>query len=235
MNMNMKMKTLSLALVGLAGFGFAGAAAAGGGCPSSPSPPWTSVTGFQGSATIVPGGLASTACRLDAVINVGAGAFASAQVLTDSPADEPRYRAQFIVNMDNLPDPGFADSVYLMLTLGDGTDVKLGAFGDGTGAWRLSYFVPGAPSGSVPLAAGENVIEIDLQVGASGSFDLWVNNNDSGNPTVSLDAIDTSALVGITDTYLGLTAATGAYVVNYGGDAVQFDQFDSRRSTFIGL
>lgn len=231
--MNMKMKTLSLALVGLAGFGFAGAAAAGGGCPGSPVPPWSSVAQFQGSATIVAGGLDGTACRLNSTLNAGAGSFASATVFTDSPSAEPRYRAQFIMNVDALSAPGFADAVQIFSATSTSYPLRIGMFGNGT-SWFLSYVLGSSVSGSIPLAAGENTVEIDLEIGATGSLSVWVNNGVEGTPSAGPISVDSSAMVGIEGAYVGLTAGSGPFVINYGGTPVQFDQFDSRRSTFIG-
>ena len=95
--MNTKMKTLAMAVVGLVGFGAAGAAMAQ--CPASLSPPWSLVSTLQGTATSQTGGYDSThaVCAraqyewLD---------WSKAFVLDQTPANETRYRAQFIIDAD---------------------------------------------------------------------------------------------------------------------------------------
>jgi hypothetical protein len=239
--MNTKMKVLSLAIVAAAGFSFACAAAAV--CPSSPVPPWTAVNQFQGgTAAIVTGGYATTECRLDAAFDASAGDFSTAQVEDDSPATETEYRAAFIINTDNLASPGFTTTASVFTASSDatGNGVNLSIFGDGTN-WFVGYFVADAaePSGffagSSQLAAGENHVEFDLKVGASGSFSFWVNNNDPNNATLPAHTVNNSAVVGIDTAYLGLSAPSADYRANYVGQAVGFDQFDSRRTTFIGF
>jgi hypothetical protein len=228
--MNTKMKVLSLALVGA--FGYVGAASAA--CPSSAVPPWTDVVAFQGTTTIATPGMAGTECKLNAAINAGANAFASAQVHDATPNAEPRYRAQFLINTDALAAPGFADVAQIFSATSAAYPLQLTMFGNGTG-WFLGYNLGSSVSGSVPLAAGENVVEFDLQIGATGSLTFWVNNNSEASPTVPAIATDNSAMVGIDDAYLGLGAPTPSFVNKFGGVAVGFDQFDSRRQTFIGF
>jgi hypothetical protein len=229
--MNTKMKVLSLAMFGLVGTAFAGSAAAV--CPASPVPPWADLQVSQGAAVIADGGLAATECRLDSTINAGAGPFASALVHDASPAAEPRYRAQFILNVDALATPGFSDAAQVFLATSAGQPLRLTIFGDGSN-WNLGYILGESVSGSTPLAAGENRVEFDLQI-AGGDFDLWVNNNVEGTPTVADVTGDYSAMVGIDDAYLGLATPSVVFVANYGGTPAQFDQFDSRRTTFIGF
>ncbi|MGA9422175.1 MAG: hypothetical protein WBW61_07410 [Rhodanobacteraceae bacterium] len=236
--MNTKMKVLSLAVAGLAGFAFAGSAFAGT-CPASPVPPWTAISQFQGTATIVAGGLGGTACRLDSVINSGASGAASATVEDDSPATEPRYRAAFIIDLDGLASPTIntSASIFSGNSTATGAGVKLSIFGNG-GSWFLSYKISdgsGVFSNSVPLVAGENHVEFDLQVGATGSLSVWINNNDPNNPTQTSPSVDNSADTGIDTAFLGLAAPSTQFAAAYGGTAAQFDQFDSRRSTFIGF
>ncbi len=228
--MNTKMKVLSLALVGA--FGYVGAASAA--CPSSPVPPWQDQQIFQGATSIVTPGMAGTECQLNSVINAGAGAFAAASVHDASPSAEPRYRAQFMVKIDGLASPGFSDTVQVFAANSSGFPLRLGAFGNGT-SWSLSYILGSGVSGSVPLAAGDNVVEFDLQIGTSGSLAIWVNNNTESTPTVPAIAGDYSAMVGINDAYLGLGAPSSSFVNKFAGQAVGFDQFDSRRQTFIGF
>ncbi|MGA8278756.1 MAG: hypothetical protein WB784_11260 [Rhodanobacteraceae bacterium] len=236
--MNTKMKVLSLAVAGLAGFAFAGSAFAGT-CPASPVPPWTAVSQFQGTATIVAGGLGGTACRLDSDFNNGASGAASATVEDDSPATEPRYRAAFIIDLDGLASPTIntSASIFSGNSTATGAGVKLSIFGN-SGSWFLSYKISdgsGVFSNSVPLAAGENHVEFDLQIGATGSLTLWVNNNVEGSPTQTSPPVDNSADTGIDTAFLGLAAPSVQFSNTYHGHPTEFDQFDSRRSTFIGF
>jgi hypothetical protein len=236
--MNAKMKVLALALVGLAGY--AGSAVAG--CPSSPVPPWSVNSPFQGTTTIVAGGLDGSACRLDSAISTGASGFASAQVEDDTPTAEPRYRASFMINTDTLANPTLLTTaaVFTASSAVSGNGVNLFVFSTGSG-WLLSYFVADANepsgffSGSAPLTAGQaNHVEFDLQVGNPGSFTLWVESNVEGSPTLPAHNVNNSGIVGIDSAFLGLGAPSDAFVGAYAGTAAGFDRFDSRRTSFIG-
>jgi len=232
--MNAKMKVLSLALVGLCGY--AGSAMAA--CPATPDA-WTAVSAFQGSATVETGGYAGTECRLDSKINANAGGAASGQVNWTGSAVEPSYHAHFIVNVDGLSSQALLDTVaiYSSASQSSGSAVDFTVFGNGT-AHNLGYSVrndanpTGFETGVVPLIAGENHIEFALATGAS-TFKLWVNNHDEANPTKSVPVNNGSAFTGIDTTYMGLAGPAPQYVSHFGGQAVGFDQFDSRRQTFI--
>lgn len=227
---NTKMKLLSLAILGLGGIALAGSASAA--CPSSPDA-WTGTSLYQGAVSISSPGFDSTSCLMNSTINSGASGFASAVVHDASPSAEPRYRAAFALNLDNFSNPTLSTGAQVFSATSSAGPLKLGIFGSG-GAWYLSYFVGASTSGAVPLSAGVNHIEFDLQIGASGSLTLWVNSNSQGSPTVAPITVNSSSMVGIDDAYLGLAAPTPVFVSNFGGTAAQFDQFDSRRQTFIG-
>lgn len=244
--MNTKMKALSLALVGLAGFGFAGAAAAGT-CPGSPVPPWTSVNNLGGSVAIAAGGLDGSACRMDASLTSGLS-LATALVTDETPASEPTYRAQFIVNVDALAGLDFTQSVQLFLASTDAPangvpDVaKVTVFGDFGGTTKIlgistacASSATGRCSTSVPLTTtGTQTIEIQWIKGASGEFNMWLNNNVEASPDVTI-AADNSAWGGVDSAFLGLSTATSGFLANQLNQVVQFDTFDSRRTTFIGF
>jgi len=234
--MNTKMKVLALALLGLAGY--AGSAVAG--CPASPVPPWSAVDALGGTATIVAPGYAATACHLASALTGDATSFATVE--DDTPAAEPRYRAQFIINSDTLVNLGVVAAAFVFTASASagGTPVALSIVGDGTGGQLVSFNVPdtsaagGADVGSFPLTAGENHVEFDLQNGAGGHFSIWVNNNVEGSPNFTTSTFDNGALV-VDTAFLGLAGATPAYLSSFNGTAVGFDQFDSRRQTFIGF
>jgi hypothetical protein len=235
--MNTKMKVLALALVGLAGY--AGSAVAG--CPSSPVPPWTAVAALGGTATIVAPGYASTACHLDTAITGDATGFATVE--DDTPTAEPRYRAAFIIDADNLTNLGLVSAAYIFTATsaaGGNPPISLSVIGDGTGGRLVSYNVAtssAAVTGSVALAAGQNHVEFDYDNGSSpGStgahFRMWVNNNVEGSPDVDQSITATGT---VDQAFLGLATGTPDYLANFTGTTVGFDQFDSRRSTFIGF
>ncbi len=239
--MTAKTKVLSLALLGLAGFGFAGSALAG--CPASPVPPWTAVFQLGGTATITAGGYAGTPCRLDVAIT---GDISSQAVVEDdSPAAEPRYRVQFIIDADNLTNLGLVDSIGVFNAQQAGaltSPIVLGVVGDGSGGSGITYIVQnpadssGVTSGFLPLSAGTNYVEFDYDTGAvSGTphFSMWVNNNVEASPDVSVTTFSNTQTI---DTaFLGLSNAAPGFVANQNGHTVGLDQFDSRRQTFIGF
>lgn len=238
--MNTKMKVLALALVGLAGY--AGSAVAG--CPTNPVPPWSVNAPFQGVTAIASPGLDTTACRLDSTISAGASGFASAQVEDDTPTAEPNYRAQFMVNIDALTAPTLTTvaNVFSATSATSGTGINLSVFGDGAGAWRLSYVMVDATnpsgffSGSVPLTAGSKHVEFALMaIGGSSTFSLWVENNVEASPDITQPGLDNTSVAGIDSAFLGLAAPSDGFVTAYAGTPAQFDRFDSRRTTFIGF
>jgi hypothetical protein len=231
--MNTKMKVLALALLGLAGY--AGSAVAG--CPSSPVPPWTAVSALGGSAVIASPGYATTPCRLDSALTGDSSSFATVE--DDTPTAEPRYRAQFIINADNLASLGAVDAAFVFsATSNAGPQVQLSIVGDGTGGRLVTYIVPdsaaggGSDVGSFPLAAGENRVEFDLD--NSGHFSFWVNNNVEASPNFTTTTLNNGGAT-IETAFMGLAGATPSFVSGFNGVTVGFDQFDSRRTTFIGF
>jgi hypothetical protein len=63
---------------------------------------------------------------------------------------------------------------------------------------------------------------------------MWVNNNVEGSPNFTTSTFDNGALV-VDTAFLGMAGPTPGYVTSSNGIAVGFDQFDSRRQTFIGF
>jgi hypothetical protein len=235
--MNAKMNLLALALLGLAGY--AGSAVAG--CPASPVPPWTAAPALGGTVAIVTGGLDGSACRMESGLTGDLTSFATVE--DDTPTAEPRYRAAFMINTDAVSTMSIVTGVFVFTATsaaGGNPPVSLSIVGDGAGHVFLSYNVvngTGALVGSQQLAAGANHVEFDYDNGsAAGSpgphFSLWVNNNDGNNPTFN-SAITATAVVD--SAFLGLAGATADYSGSFNGTPVQFDAFDSRRSSFIGF
>jgi hypothetical protein len=234
--MNAKMNLLALALLGLAGY--AGSAVAG--CPASPVPPWTAAPALGGTVAIVTGGLDGSACRMESGLTGDSSSFATVE--DDTPTAEPRYRASFMINTDAVNSMSVITAVFVFTATsaaGGNPPVSLSIVGDGAGNALLSYNVvngTGALVGSAPLAAGANHVEFDYDNGsAAGSpgphFSLWINSNVEANTTFNA-TISSTAVV---DTaFLGLAGSTSDWSGSFNGTAVQFDAFDSRRSSFIG-
>lgn len=251
--MNTKMKVLSLAVVGL--FGFAGTAMAA--CPSGPTA-WTGsfVGGGVSAISIATPGYDGTECKLQAALGNNGGA--QAQVYDDTPANEPHYRAQFIVDAGQLTGANGGSQAVLFLSNPAAAHngvlpmVKVMFNGSGGGTTssgkRIIFRVAceggaGSVCGSAPVTlpnqTGPNRIEIDLTAGASGTFRYWVNDAATTGITeasgVALTLTGGNAgWVGVDRAVLGLASPTGAYRTLNTATPAFFDQFDSRRQTFIG-
>jgi hypothetical protein len=249
--MNSKMKTLSLAVLGLVGFAAAGTAMAQ--CPASLTPPWTAlnVGGGASAASSVAGGYDSTACRLSSTLgNSGA---ARAQVRDDTPSSETRYRAQFIFDPTSLSGAGGTNQTDIFLANAPAAFngllrlVQIKYAGSGAGTKRIS-FTAACNNGTTntclgqvdfPDQAGANRVEIDLTVGASGSLRYWVTplaaSTTDGSPTGTVTLTGGNAgWVGVNQIYLGLASPSSQFRTVNVGNPGYFDQFDSRRQTFIG-
>jgi len=249
--MNAKMKTLSMAVVGLVGFAAAGAAMAQ--CPASLSPPWSLVSTLQGTASSVTGGYDTTTCRLQTALNQNGSTGAKAFVLDQTPANETRYRAQFVVDVSGLsltqanrnvigfsvlgataPAGGTSRMVFATLTgNGSASILRLSAGDTSQGSQYQQIDVP------LPNQAGANRVEIDLTVGSPGSLRYWVSNVSAstvdGTPTGTLSGLANAGWTGVDQATLGLVNANTFYRQNFTNTSfVYFDQFDSRRQTFIG-
>lgn len=247
MKVNAKMKSLSLAVAGLVGFAFAGSALAQ--CPALPGA-WSGQSTLGGSLATTTPGFASTNCKLDAQLTQGLG-LASAFVRDDTPAGEERYRAQFLINVDALSGLNLLQAVRVFAATTEAPaqgvpDVlTLTVFGDVAGTQKVlgistadSASPTGRKSTSAPLTGGTSGvhrIEIEWVKGASAVVNVWVNNTVEASPTTTL-AVNNSAWGGVDSATLGLAAPTNGF---FGANSqlnriVSFDQFDSRRSTFIG-
>jgi len=236
------MKVLSLAMVGA--FGYVGVASAA--CPTSPAQPvgaWNAVTEQQASAKIVSPGYAGTECRLDSSINAGAGLLANGSVRYSQATTEPRVRVHFIVNVDNISAPVSADKVRIFgaSSTGGGSTVDFTVYGFG-GNKVLNYTVRNADGstngGTTPLVAGPNHVEFDLQSASAanasdGYFKLWINSNTEAGVTASKTNLANFGK-GADRFTLGLTSPSREFVTNHATKTIGFDQFDSRRTTFIG-
>ncbi|QBB71363.1 hypothetical protein ELE36_13930 [Pseudolysobacter antarcticus] len=247
-----KMKSLALAVLGLASFAVAGSAFAV--CPAVAALPWSGGASALGGGTLAVSGtgLDGSACKLDATL--GTDSADQATVTDTSPANEPRYRFQFLVNASALGALASTDSVNLLTTSGATTvhgrrgiiAVNLVPAASGN---RLSFnwscnngttYRCTATTGAITLAAGVNRIEFDVLMatsGANGSIRYWINApSGTTEPAVSgsVTGIDNSAWVGAKTTTMGLASPSPTQSSGHSGQIVSFDTFDSRRQTYIG-
>lgn len=251
--MNAKMKKLSLAVVGLVGFAAAGSAMAQ--CPASLSPPWATVTALSGGTAVsAAGGLDASACKLN--VAVGAATTSIATVTDNTPANETRYRFQFLVNGSALGTFGTTDSVLVFNANAAAPNaaaanrrqlVTVSLTPGPAGAKRLtitasngnaSPFRTAVSTGD--LLPGTNRIEIDLTVGAgaAGSLKYWLNaaaGTTEPAPTGTITSLNNNGWVGVKSAVLGLSGASPTYRTNHASQIVSFDTFDSRRQTYIGF
>ena len=234
-----------LAIGALAAFGFASSAFAQ--CPDSPTPPWSGVTQTQGAVAISEGGYDGTSCKLDTSYNAGASSFGAAAVRDDTPANEARYRAQFLINAsDVVNQQGFASTQIFSATSADlnantRSIVRLALSGGNPKSLSIIAANEGAPNNvtttTLPLTGGDgdtHRIEIDLTLGEAGSLSVWVNNTNEGDADVTLSDLDNDGWVGVDSAFLGLAAGNNLFRQNHAGQVVSFDEFDSRRQSFIG-
>lgn len=249
--LNTKLKLLSMALVGLGGLGLAGGAFAA--CPSGPTTAdggaWAASSHTSGSLTIVGSnaGYDGTNCRLDAAI-VGDIGGATAFVADTSPSNEGTYRAQFLVNLDNLAPMSSAGTISLFQARNsayvNGIQNIVTVLAQGTGSGLTLYFITPCASGfnhacvgSFNITApGTQRIEISWKMGSGdGYLKAWINNGNEGSPDVTIANIDNSAWTGVDAAVLGLSNPSPLYRSINLNQSVGFDQFDSRRNTFIGV
>lgn len=249
--MNTKMKVLSLAVVGL--FGFAGATMAA--CPAGPTTAeggaWTSKAALGGGVVAVATpGLASTECLLQS--SLGASLSSSASVRYNHAASEPSYRFQFLVDTNALSAFGTTDNVVVFqgpaTTAANGFNrlLRVSLVAGPAGAKRVRFLAQCNTGGFVcgqtfatDLVAGVNRIEGKLTVGAgaAGQLTYWVNAAaGTTEPAASgtIANLDNAAWGGVSAASLGLTAPSANFKNAHAGQVVGFDQFDSRRQTYIG-
>jgi hypothetical protein len=247
MKANVMMKTLSLAVLGLVGMSFAGASMAQGpGCPTNPAAPdgpWTSKSVLGGAIAITTPGLGSTTCKLDASIT--STAFGSAFVRDNTPAAETRYRAAFLVDVDALTGLNSIQSVRLLSVntdtpyLGITEALRVSVSGNLAGTAKVLGIVAGCEgqpsnlcSNTVALpATGTQKVQIEWVKGAAGVVRVWLNNNTEASPNLVLNGNTNGWVVDYTT--LGLSNPSPNFRTVQTNRVVKFDEFDSRRTTFI--
>lgn len=240
--MNTKMKMLSLALIGA--FGYAGVAAAD--CPTDPVPPWSGKTVLAGAVEIASPGYDGTECRMDARITANTGA-AAALVRDDSPSNESSYRAQFLVSLDELSGLNLIQGVRLFAATTEAPAfdvpdlIQISAYGNISGTSKVLGFSVACAgeagnrcSTTIPVSgSGAQRVEISLTKGTDGELKVWLNNGNESSPDVTLP-VNNSAWGGVDSAFLGLATPSSGFRAAQLNKNVGFDQFDSRRTSFIG-
>lgn len=260
MKANVMMKTLSLAVLGLAGMSFAGASMAQcqatWGANQTPPGVWSSALQTQAVASITTPGLAGTACGLTVALNQNSSASAKAGAVDQTPNAEQRYRARYVVRtaiaLTQLNRSALTFNVVGPSAAPGGTQNALQVFMLGTGTARGLRFLVGdtAAAGqyrqvdvTLPNQAGENRIEIDLTfaagAGTNGQLRYWVTDQATattdGAPTGTVTGLANGAWGGVDQAVLGLAGANNQWRTNFTAtDTITFDEFDSRRQSFIG-
>jgi hypothetical protein len=242
------MKALSLAVLSLAGLGFGASAFAA--CPTNllktdaPAGAWDAKATLGGALVISAGGFNTTSCKLDSSITVN-GPGVSAFVRDNTPTAEPHYRLRFFVNADALTGLNSIQSAKIFSANTDtpflsiSEAVKLSVFGNLAGTAKtlgVSIASQGAPSNlftdSIPLAPGVNSIQIDWVKGASATVKVWVNSTTEASPTKTYPALNTNGWV-VDYATLGLSTPSPNFRASHLNQIVSFDEFDSRRTSFI--
>jgi len=257
MKANVMMKTLSLAVLGLAGMGFAGGAMAA--CPASAAAPvgaWSSQTVLSGGAlTITTPGLKLTECKMSA--SLGTSAASLAQVQDNTPANETRFRIRAYIDPTALTSFGLTDAVQVFTANSQNPFPAAGGrrqifnvnLVPGAGGAKRLQVIAACNNGTTyrcistmttDLPATATVFEADLKIGAgaAGELKYWVNAAAGGEPVTTTGTIanlDNTGWVGVDAAVLGLSAPTPSYRTAHQGQIVAFDEYDSRRQTYIGL
>jgi len=245
MKVSNKMKALSLAVLGLTGMAFGSSAFAA--CPTDPAQPngpWSSKSTVFGAIAISANGFNGTSCKLDTQIT-NAAPGGTAFVRDNSPASEPRYRARFFVNADAVALNSLSGQAVRIFTANTetpyqniGETIRLSLIGNTNGTAKfltVAMGCDGVPgnicSKNIPLAAGTNKIQIDWVKNANATVKIWVNSDTEGAPTDTL-AGNTNGWV-VDYAAMGLFNPTAGYRSAHLNKIISFDEFDSRRSTFI--
>lgn len=231
---------------------------------ADPSTTWDAVNQANGGSYTTPntGGAAGTNCMLSVVQGPNNNGIAT--VRDDMSPAETRYRARFYVDaselmaqstggvhrfkafvagnptnkVDTTVDTRARPAVLQMFIVGQaGNAARLGGFcRDMNSDGNRARFGDGPNPGTLDLQTGFNVIEVEIVMGAgTGACRIWVNNNTEGSPDWEQTGIENSSLVGVERTNIGSTGATQAYADLAGNPVTHFDEFESRRQTFIGF
>jgi len=187
-----------------------------------------------------------------------------AVVFDNSPQKEQTYRFRFYINpaavastlsttsqvsvfgAHSASNHGATPNNQLvqMFILGDGTgNVFLRTFagctsGDG---FQGSRCLPNSGDTQLPTASFATGVRVEGQViiGTTGKVNIWVGSAvDPNTPSATINLNNAAwggvGVDGVKQAKLGLQTSTLAYMQNNLNKVVLFDEFDSRRQTFIG-
>lgn len=256
-------KTLSLALLGLVGFAAVGSAMAQS-CPTDPFAAWSSSSGGVNSGAQLNGvtvggpGLNGTACSMDAAFVSATSPAAQALVYDDTPTVEQHYRFRFYIDTTNIApslsttqtvrifnassnathstSPAISRIVDLQLLNSNG--LKLRTFAACSSGDNFTSNRCRSTSGDVTLTAGVTRIEGEIIIGGTGTgkVNIWVGTNvDTPDRVINVDNSAWGSGDGVERASLGLYSSTPDFRTAANNAHVFFDEYDSRRSTFIGL
>lgn len=230
-------------------------------CPATPTA-WDQTDILNGGTLAVTSpGAAGTDCKL--TVTSGPNANGIGTVHDDMGSAEPSYRARFYVDASSImatstaPQQRVKSFVALNLDQMVGTNIDTRArpallqmfiVGEAGNAARLGGFCRdlnsggnrarfggGSNPGSVDLQTGWNVIEVEIKVGAgTGECRIWINNDVEASPDWEQTGMDNNLMVGVKRANIGIIGSTPDYPVVLGNEELHFDEFESRRQTFIG-
>jgi hypothetical protein len=226
-------------------------------CPTTPTA-WTSFTQDGGTVAITTPGFASTNCKVSMSIGATAVDGSRAQVRDETPATETRYRARFLVNLNGLG--ALTTTARARLFNGQFNPGNAGVFqlrveGAAAGGYIVTGFAScsnsvdgdGRCRFSFPIASGDTVNRIEVEWvratsanATDGAFRYWVNaSGASPAPTGTVTGVGGAGLQnfsipGVDQVNLGLIRPNANFRAQEVGSIVSFDEFESRRQTYIG-
>jgi len=258
------MKSLSLAVLGLVGFGMASSASATCPYPydAAHGGAWSAQLANNGTLAADSPGLElvnQSACKMKAFLNASAGPLSTAAVADTTPTNEASYHFRFYIDTTtlstNLPTltsvQVFAANAAASFPLsGNGKTsalLRVGIAGTGAGNNPNLVVVASCNPGTnficakfAPLTPGVHWIEGHLTNSATAVANIWIDkasitNDTTPTPDIAI-SFDNHDWAGVDTVALGLGGASFNFRQSFTGatNAVWFDNFDSRRQTFIG-
>lgn len=176
---------------------------------------------FYVDATSLAGQLSGTQrVKVAVVQNLNAPCRVTPGVCTDTRA-RPAIMQVFLVNSAGSP--------------------RLGGFCRGSGAAistaiARNQFPQPASADQLVLTSGWNKVEVEIVVGnaGTGACRLWLNGNTEGSPNWQVTGLTNKSFVeGVESFLLGAQGSQGDYFQTHGAKIIHFDEFESRRQTFI--
>ncbi|MBL0164284.1 MAG: hypothetical protein IPP82_11785 [Xanthomonadales bacterium] len=173
-------------------------------------------------------------------------------MLDQTPANETRYRAQFIVDASAHVDRSNRNVIGFQCLV-------VPRAGWRSDDWCLAFLPGMAPEHLLRMLVGDTLSPASIKtvdvcssesgwgkpgrnrspVGSAGTMKYWVSNvsatTTDGSPTGTVSSLSNAAWTGVDQATLGLVNANTFYRQNFTNTSfVYFDQFDSRCQTFIG-